>query len=133
MRTIHDYLNGAKARNPELKSDRRLALALDLGETASYFWRRGRAWPSDESMIRIAELAGVDPEEALADLNVWRAKSLETRELYSRIAAKIRSSVVGVLVFGVTSALLGVASPAQGERTPHGSTLHFPTYTLCDN
>ena len=133
MRTIHDYLDAAKTRNPHLKSDRRLALALELNETASYFWRRGKAWPADDTMIRLAALAGVNAGEALVDLNIWRAKSTETRDEYSRIAAKIRSTVSQVLVFGVTSALLGFSSPAAAEQTPHESTLHLPTYTLCDN
>ena len=132
MRTYHDYLAAIRARHPDLKSDPRLAVALGLKQTAPFFWRHGRAFPSDDNMIKLADLAGVNPEEALADLNVWRAQSSETRELYSRIAAKIKSSMAQVLIFGVTSALVAVSSPASAEQTPHESTLHFPTYTLCD-
>lgn len=132
MRTVHDYMDRAQARNPLLKSDRRLSLAVGKTETAASFWRTGRTWPSDETMIRLAVLAGVDPEEALIELNIWRAQSPETRDWYSRIAEKVRSSLAQVLVFGVTSALVAVSSPAQGEQTPHESTLHFPPYTLCD-
>ena len=132
MRTVHDYMDRAQARNPLLKSDRRLSLAVGKTETAASFWRTGRSWPADDTMIRLAALAGVDPGEALVELNIWRSQSPETRDQYSRIAAKIKSSVAQVLVFGVTSALVAVSSPAQGEQTPHESTLHFPTYTLCD-
>lgn len=132
MRTIHDYMNLVSGRHPTIKSDRGLALALGLGETATHFWRHGRSLPADDTMLRLADLAGVDPGEALVELNIWRSQSPETREQYSRIAAKIKSSVARVLVFGVTSALVAVASPAQGEQTPHESTLKLAGYTLCD-
>ncbi len=131
MRTVHDYMDRAQARNPLLKSDRRLSLAVGKTETAASFWRTGRTWPSDETMIRLAVLAGVDPEEALIELNIWRAQSPETRDWYSRIAEKVRSSLAQVLIAGVTSALVASTSPAQGEQTPHESTLQVPPYTLC--
>ncbi len=133
MRTIHDYMAAALARHPAIRSNKRLSLELGLKETATHYWRHGRTVPSDDSMIKLAELAGVNPEEALADLNVWRAQSSETRELYSRIAAKVKSSLAQVLIVGVTSALLGLTTPAQGEQTPHESTQNARAYTLCDN
>ncbi len=132
MRTIDDYLDAAIARNPDLRSDRRLALALGLNQAASHYWRRRKAWPADDTMLRLADLAGVDPGEALVELNIWRSQSAETRDQYSRLAEKIRSSLAQVLIAGVTSALVAVASPAQGEQTPHESTLQFVAYTLCD-
>lgn len=133
LRTIDDYCDAALRRHPELTSDRRLGFALNLSAGVISHIRCHRMWPAPETIVRLAHLAGADPAQALLDLGMWRAKSKEVRALYSRMAAKIRSTASQVLIAGVTSALLGFASPASAEQTPHESTLKVPTYTLCDN
>lgn len=132
LRTIDDYCDAARRRDPELTSDRQLCLALGLSMSMISHLRCRRAWPEAETMVRLAHLAGADPAQALLDLGMWRAKSKEVRTLYSRMAEKIRSTASQVLIAGVTSALVAVASPASAEQTPHESTLNVPTYTLCD-
>ncbi len=132
LRTIDDYCDAALRRHPELTSDRRLGAALSLSAGVISHIRRHRMWPAPETMVRLAALAGADPGQALLDLGMWRAKSKEVRTLYSRMAEKIRSTASQVLIVGVTSALLGFTSPAQGEQTPHESTLKARAYTLCD-
>ena len=67
-------------------SDRELSRRLGLGPTAINNYRIGRAWPSDEAMVKLAELAGVDPDIALLELNSWRAKEEAVRKRYSRLA-----------------------------------------------
>jgi len=132
LRTIDDYCDAARRRDPELTSDRQLCLALGLSMSMISHLRCRRAWPEAETMVRLARLAGADPAQALLDLGMWRAKSKEVRTLYSRMAEKIRSTAAQVLIAGVTSALVAVASPASAEQTPHESTSDFPNYTLCD-
>ena len=88
MRTIDDYIDAAKSQNPLLKSDCRLSLAVGMGLTTVCFWRTGRSWPSNEAMIRLAEFAGIDPEEALIELNIWRARTPAARALYQSVARR---------------------------------------------
>ncbi|MCH8197435.1 MAG: hypothetical protein IH904_05070 [Proteobacteria bacterium] len=131
--TIDDYCDAALARHPDITSDRQLGAALDLSPGAVSHWRCSRMWPAPETMVRLAALAGAEADQALLDLGRWSAKSRRVKALYSRMAEKIRSTASQILVFGVTSALLAAASPAQAEQTPHESTLKGAPYTLCDN
>lgn len=52
-----------------------LARELGLNKASVSFFRSGRALPSEETMIKLAELAGMPKEEALIDLNLWRSKN----------------------------------------------------------
>ncbi|MEG3641646.1 hypothetical protein [Magnetococcus sp. PR-3] len=71
MMTIDNYCDLAK-QNHALKNDSALAEALNLKRNAISNWRTKRAWPNDESMVALAELAGKDPGEALLHLASWR-------------------------------------------------------------
>ncbi|WP_298334152.1 hypothetical protein [Asticcacaulis sp.] len=71
MRSIDDYLDAAKQRN-NIPSDNQLCKAIGVSSPVVSCMRTRRNWPSDATMLRIAELAGVDPAEALIDLSIWR-------------------------------------------------------------
>lgn len=88
MITLDKYLGTAKAAR-SFSSDRQLAEALGLNATAVNGWRKRRAWPSDDSAVKVAELAGLDPEAALIDLNIWRAKTPEVRETYTLLRDRL--------------------------------------------
>lgn len=71
-------------------------LARELGMTKSSIsmLRSGKNVPSEETMIKLAELAGLPKEEALIDLNLWRSKNDPKRhEIWLRI-----SKMVGCLL-----------------------------------
>lgn len=72
MRTIDDYLDAARKRNG-LTSDRQLSRALGLKPSAIPYFRKKRSWPSDQIMIDIAKLAGMDVDRAFKDRDRWRA------------------------------------------------------------
>lgn len=87
MPSIDWYLDRARER-AGLSSDRELGRRLELSGGAVNQWRTKRYWPDDESMLAIAELAGVEPARALLDLNSWRAKGERVRAVYLDLAAK---------------------------------------------
>ena len=63
MPTIDEYIDTAIA-NARLKSDRELGRILGFkGQPVSH-WRTKRAWPADETMIALARLADMDPDQA---------------------------------------------------------------------
>ncbi len=68
------------------------AVARELGITTASMskFMSGKIPPSEETMIKLAELAGLPKEEALIDLNLWRSKNDPKRhEIWLRISKLI--------------------------------------------
>lgn len=110
MLDIDNYMDAAKAA-AGLASDRQLGRALGIGPTAPTNWRTRKAWPADDTTIRLAELAGLDAGQALLDLNRWRATTPAVESAYERIAAKIASTAAAIAIF--VGAGSGTAEAAQ--------------------
>lgn len=109
---IDFYLDRAKVQIGT-KSDRELSRVLGYaGPTVSEF-RRRKSWPGDDVMCHLADLAGVDHETALAELNVWRTAG-PARHAYEKILA----SLVAALLVLVTWSTPGQAmnNPASGSQ-----------------
>ena len=111
--TVDEYMDTAKARCG-INSDRALSLALNLRQAGTNEYRTRRAWPSDETMIRLADLAGADRDQALLDLNAWRATTAEVRSQYERIARLVKASAA-VIILAMPGAMVG-NGPGTGER-----------------
>ena len=79
--TIDDYIDLAMSRRG-FGSDRELGRALGFKGNPVNHWRTRRAWPADQTMVRLAQMAGVDPVWALVELNVWRAPTGAVRDEY---------------------------------------------------
>ncbi|OPZ78977.1 MAG: helix-turn-helix protein [Alphaproteobacteria bacterium ADurb.Bin438] len=73
MRNIEDYMNLAK-RKQKITSNNKLGEAIGINSNSISMINRGFSLPTDENMIKLAELAGVPLEEAMIDLNIWRAE-----------------------------------------------------------
>ncbi len=104
---IEEYLEAAK-RRLGATSDRELCRALNVGISTISQWRTRRQWPTDRYMLRLAELAAIDPERALVELNIWRSESNSIADRYRAILAKIVASLL--------LALYLVPTPAQAEN-----------------
>ncbi len=77
-----------------LAGNNALARELGLDKSSVSQFINGKAVPSEETMIKLAELAGLPKEEALIDLNLWRSKNDPKRhEIWQRI-----SKMVGCLL-----------------------------------
>jgi len=124
MRTINNYLDAAKAR-AGIKSDRQLSFVLGYSSGAPICkQRKEHEWPSPEVMLRLAGLAGIDPEIALQELNVWRSAE-PARAVYARTLRRIAR---GAAALAFICPLLGANA---GELTANRSTALVPIYTLC--
>ena len=128
MLTIRDYLDIAKRRQG-FTSDRQLSLALGFAGTSVHAFASHRAWPSDETMVKLAHLAGMDPLQALVDLNVWRAKSPEAVSLYQKLSDLVQKSknIAAALLVGLCFTL------SDGKANAMATDQHqlFQNYTLC--
>lgn len=79
MHSIDDYVDRA-LRKIRSNSDRKLSLRLGLSLGAVGSWRTRRALPSPETMVKLSNIAGMDPEIALLELGWWRSVSRNEHE-----------------------------------------------------
>jgi hypothetical protein len=96
MRTISWYIEEAKAHSGA-KSDRKLCELLGKSPIWIHQISTGKTWPSDEGMIQLARVAGMDPFTALLDLNMWRSHG-EAQKTYRKMLEKM-TVVIMVLFF----------------------------------
>lgn len=90
MRQIDDYLELALTRN-KIPSDNQLSKTLQVHHSSVGFWRSRRSWPSDEVMLRIADLAGIPRTVALMELNYWRSGP-EVQTTYKTILEELHAA-----------------------------------------
>lgn len=116
MYTIDDYLDAAII-NEKLRSDRALSIHLGLAAGSVSHFRTKKAWPSDATMIKIANLAQMDETEALLNLNIWRNMDGAAAPLYSKLLDKLKvAAMLGLAVgfIALSSAHLPADMVASG-------------------
>ena len=111
-RTIDTYINDAK-RALGLKSDRELDRWLGFKGPAVSAWRTRRAWPADDTMIRVAEAGGNDPRLAVCYLHQWSAATPKVRAVYRAIADAVAKTAAALAMLGAATA----TTPANATRT----------------
>ena len=63
-------------------------LAREIGVMSEF--RNEKKTPSEETFLKIVELAGLPKEEALIDLNLWRSKDKpEVQKIWQRLSKMI--------------------------------------------
>ena len=109
---LRGYIDEAMFRQ-KAKSYSELARLLGLNRAMVSFMYSEKSLPSDETMIKLAELAGMPKEEALIDLNIWRAKNNpELQKVWIRLSKMIGCFAVFPLIMlmiphGITFATIG--------------------------
>lgn len=83
-----ELLDRAKAASG-LPTDYKLAQVLDVAFSTIAAYRKGRAHPSLPTVMRLAELAGTDPDQAWLAVCVERASTQYDRETWQRIGKKL--------------------------------------------
>lgn len=86
---LNVYLEKAKAA---IKVDSYNKLAQNVGIThaAVSNFLTGKAYPADNTILKLAALAGIPPEVALIDVSIWRNKNNpEALRFWENIRAKI--------------------------------------------
>lgn len=118
MKNFTDYAEKAIERYG-LTGYNNLARELNMNKATLSFFRSGKALPSDDTMIKLAELAGMPKEEALIDLNLWRSKDKpEVQKIWQRL-----SKMIGCLL---------ILTLFSTYTTIPFLDLYNPFYTLCD-
>lgn len=111
MKNFTDYADKAIVRYG-LTGYNNLARELGINKASVSCLRAGKTLPSEETMIKLAELAGLPKEEALIDLNLWRSKNDPKRhEIWQRI-----SKMVGCLLLLIICLLPSFSYAANHNR-----------------
>ena len=88
MLSTTELLAQAKTRAGDV-SDYRLAKLLGVPPATVSSYRVGRTLPANPIAMRLGELAGVDPAEAAAWVNLERASSPEDREFWEFMLQRV--------------------------------------------
>lgn len=113
-----EYLDAAKAR-VNIASDSKLALAMGQNPAWVYQVRCGKALPSDESMLRLADLAGVSPDVALLDLQRIRARDPRVRSVWANILQRVAVTAAALALY--VAPVETTAQFTQGANSPFGA------------
>lgn len=73
MFTFTQYVEKAK-ETQGLKTTNQLASILKINSSAIANFTSERSYPSQETVLKLAKLAGIKPEKALIDFNLWKTK-----------------------------------------------------------
>jgi len=127
MKTIDDYCDLARKRHA-IESDGKLAIALGINRSAISQWRTKRTWPSDSTMIRLAELAGIDETEAILELGAWKNFDTPAYRPYETLL-KIVQKTAAIIALVIMSNIGFV-----NDKTLAAPMLHscFPVSSLSD-
>lgn len=99
MKSFNEYAQKAIVRYG-LTGYNNLARELDMTKSAMSMLRSGKNIPSEETMVKLAELAGLPKEEALIDLNLWRSKDKpEVQKIWQRLSKMIGCYTLPLLCF----------------------------------
>ncbi len=89
MKNFNDYTEKAIKRYG-LAGQNALASEIGVNKSALSQMNTGKILPSEATMIKLAELAGLPKEEALIDLNLWRSKNNpEVQKIWQRLSKMI--------------------------------------------
>jgi transcriptional regulator with XRE-family HTH domain len=99
-----------------ISSQRKLGIELGLSSNTVNFWMQEKAFPSPPIMVKLARLAEVPREIALADLGMWANFDTEAAPIYARMAEKFaemsgfakQATMAGLLSFGLYSGMIEI-------------------------
>jgi hypothetical protein len=124
MDSVNDYLDAAKSRLG-VKADWKLAIELGMSPAWACRVRAGKDLPSDGVMVRIAELANVDPTRAILDLQLWRARDPRVSEIYSSIIQRLGAACIAFALVIVGSYSVQARTITEQTDTNTRNTVYY--------
>ena len=95
MHTLNYYIDAA-LRVQNIESDRQLAFRLEQSAGNVYMWRSKKTMPSDDTIVKLAQLGKKDVCKALIDLNIWRSEG-NSKNTYIAMAEYLNSQEQTIL------------------------------------
>mgnify|MGYP005918414729 CR=1 FL=1 len=97
MRNFQDYISEAQKKQ-NLYSLSKIAQKIGISANSVSVMYKNKTLPSEETLIKIADLAGIPREEALLDLSIWSAKSDDAKSTWKKIREMLKTAAL-VLTF----------------------------------
>lgn len=98
MLTFRDYIKKAK-ENSHIDSNNDVAEILNISSAAVAKFCTEKSRPSQETVLRLAKLAKISPEEALVDYNLWKTKDKpNAHKVWLRISKMVQKSSLILLL-----------------------------------
>lgn len=129
MRNLSWYVKKTM-ENKNLKSYRALAKELGISNVAVNAWMNQRAWPSEDHMVRLAEMCEVAPEIALAELAVWRSEGTRAANFWQVILENAKKSAA-LCVLAVI-ATMAIDKNANAANLYYQGLSYSLYYEKCD-
>lgn len=111
MRTFQDYVFEARKKKG-IYSNNKIAKEIGIAGPSLSVMMNNKTLPSEETLLKIANLADISPEEALLDLSIWRAKSPEAKSTWE----KIRNVMINLCIVISLIIPIGSGNIAAPER-----------------
>lgn len=102
MRSVQDYILEAK-KKAHIPSNNRLAQEIKIAGPSLVNISKGKGLPAEETLLKIADLAGISREEALLDLSIWRAKSPEAKSTWENIKKLLNTAAMAGSMLYITA------------------------------
>jgi len=127
--TLDEMIDAAKSAQ-RMPSDNALNYLLGFKGSALSMWRCQKALPTADNVVKLAQLAGVDPEQALLERSIWIAEKNKCSDLipiYKSMMYKLKQ-------VAATFFLLGLLLPSPQVDTKnvdgpmHNGTKHSIHY-----
>lgn len=120
MREFTDYAEAAIKRFG-LSGYNNLARELGITKSTMSHFRSGKITPSEETFLKIVELAGLPKEEALIDLNLWRSKNKpELQKVWQRLSKMIvKICLTGFICADISNTCAAPLPQQDDTHTPH--------------
>lgn len=94
--TFTQYVEKAK-ENSQIDSNNKVASKLGISSASIAIFCNERGYPSQETVLKLANLAGVSPEKALIDFNLWKTKDKpNAQKVWLKLAKMIGCWILAV-------------------------------------
>lgn len=98
MLTFTQYVEKAKKKQ-NYKTKQEVANKLGMKTGSLIDFEKGRAFPSQDTIISLANLAGISPEQALIDFNLWKTKDKpNAHKVWLRLSKMIGCLILSTLI-----------------------------------
>lgn len=98
MLTFTQYVEKAKEKQ-NYKTKQEVANKLGMKTGSLIDFEKGRAFPSQDTIISLANLAGISPEQALIDFNLWKTKDKpNAHKVWLRLSKMIGCLLLSILI-----------------------------------
>lgn len=128
MLTFTQYVEKAKETS-NIKTDKQVAELIGITSASISGFCKVKNYPSQETVLKLANLAGISPEQALIDFNLWKTKDKPNAHAIWQKMAKIIGCFLLANLLYCGNSKANIPSMQQKIISQDSPTL----YIMCNN